>query len=186
MDRTASDTVLNIWRQLCVKGEEVMPLATFTLCAEAWERIRKMEEAMDSRERTMKALLQAPPVAIQESTPIRVEKVHPDEGKKVHVDASKKYAGTPTEDEGDDTSSAGQSPAPSPQGEGKKHPWDTYRTNCQSRLLITQFSTEQIVRAGGGAFTTNDVRAFADDMRAIKTPVIAAIMSAMDKLEGKA
>ena len=179
MDRTASDTVLNIWRQLCVKGEEVMPLATFTLCAEAWERIRKMEEAADSRERTLEALLHAPPVVIQESTPGRVEKIHPDEGEKVHEDASKKYAGTPPSD-----ASGASSPEVAPSE--KKHPWDTYRTNCQSRLLITQFSTEQIVRAGVGAFTTDDVRAFADDMRAIKTPVIAAIMSAMDKLEGKA
>lgn len=174
-DRTASDVFLTLWRYHATHAEAT-DSGDFLMCAETWEKIRKMET------QTQPIILPEPFAVDREAVKTAIESV----AKRMESTCTFGEKSTPSDVEkvhADTPESAPDSVVQN--GPQKKHPWDTYRTNCQSRLLITQFSTEQIVRAGGGAFTTDDVRAFADDMRAIRTPVIAAIMSAMDKLEGK-
>lgn len=177
VDRTVSDVFLTLWR-FHVTHAEATDSSDFVLCAECWEKIRKMEENAGKDG--------GPSRAPAPTCPPEGEKSTPDEGEKVHEDASKKYAGTPAEDEADDTSSAGQSPAPSPCGEGKRSPWETYRSNCQTRLLASRFSTAEIAKASDGGCTLDNVQAFLMDSHAVGTVTIGAIMKAMDKLEGKA
>ena len=188
MDRTASDTVLNIWRQLCVKGEEVMPLATFTLCAEAWERIRKMEEAADSRERTLEALLQAPPVVIQESTPGRVEKVHTDEGEKVHIDADKKYTEYVdyTEADKENAGQASQAPTPPPEGAEGMEGFEVVQIGPKKRDNEAAGKKAYAARKENLREAMDRVRAAGVSMQSIADACGLTLNDVLDFLEGKA
>lgn len=98
-----------------------------------------------------------------ESTPQRVEKIHP-EG----VESTPESA-----------------PADGVQNGPRKGPWAAYRSNVQSRLLMTQFSTEQIAKASDRGVTVEQIRAFADDVEAIPTAAVSAILKALEKLEAK-
>ena len=191
VDRTASDVFLTLWRYHARGATSAeADAATFLLCAEAWEKIRRMEET------------QAPVIINTAPYPVdpeamrdairaaKGEKSTQDEGEKVHADAEKKY----TEYiEYNDTSSAAAA-APSPQGEGtevvqngprKESPWEKYRSNCQTRLLASRFSSAEIAKASDGGCTLDNVQAFLMDRHAVGTVTIGAIMKAMDKLEGK-
>ena len=104
-----------------------------------------------------------PAKSTPKSTPKRVEKVHP-EG----------VESTPE-----------STPADGVQNGPRKGPWAAYRSNVQSRLLMTQFSTEQIAKASDRGVTVEQIRAFADDVEAIPTAAVSAIFKALEKLEAK-
>ena len=173
-DRTASDVFLTLWRYHARGATSAeADASTFLLCAEAWEKIRRMEENAGG----------ASPAP---ACPTEGEKSTPDEGEKVHADAEKKYASTPAEDAGKDPSPDGGLVRDDSGTQSKKSPWETYRSNCQTRLLASRFSTAEIAKASDGGCTLDNVQAFLMDSHAVGTVTIGAIMKAMDKLEGKA
>lgn len=188
--RKPSDVFLELWRV----RELQMPDA-FKECAETWLAIVAMEAEADA-ERQKRTLLEL--VNTHAVYPI---KVHAETAEKVHADAAKKYA----EDDGAaaerDTSSAGQSPAPSPPGEGSEEVQNgppardnaeigkkaiaARKQNDMARLeaLRDRGVSMQDVADAAPDLQLYDVLRFLE-RKPIPLPKLAALEKALKKLEG--
>ena len=193
VDRTVSDVFLTLWR-FHVTHAEATDSSDFVLCAECWEKIRKMEEKKAEQERALDAwlgLALPPQSGKPDSSPQGApegEKSTPDEGEKVHADAEKKYASTPLE---------GSQVRKAADDEKYRKAYEARCAAAQQGFAARKANLREVmdkVRASGVSMqsvadacglTLNDVLDFLEG-KPMTIPKLAKLGKGLGELEGKA
>ena len=170
-----SEIFLGLWRQWA--RTEKSGVEDFTVCAEAWAEIRRMEGA--EAERTMAAREEKILRCAQDDNV--TEKLY-----SAYVDYAGEMHG-PTEGPlpAKEPEAGVQSGPEEPDPEAGMSSWMRRRLRIQRRVLATRFSTQQIADASEKQLTVAEIRAFCDSYAALQGGKLKYLEEAMDKLEGK-
>lgn len=205
-----SEIFLGLWRQWA--RTEKSGVEDFTVCAETWAEIRRMEAESALREFFRPVNPDPAPIPsfgtekdVGGASPSPTEEKEPERGYSAYVDYAGEMhgpfegplpaeagetravedAGPYKKAEAEAEADGVQSGPEEPDPEAGMSFWMRRRLRIQRRVLATRFSTQQIADASEKQLTVAEIRAFCDSYAALQGGKLKYLEEAMDKLEGK-